>query len=61
MEGLGGAVEQAEAVCTQEKVLGLDAPHDVGGRRLEPARFDVLKGDVEFELPGLAAVDGRSD
>ena len=43
------------------EMMGLDVSHDLGGRRLELARLDVLKGDVELQLLGLAAVDGGGD
>ena len=57
----GSAVEQAQTVRTQQKILRAGVAHDLRGGRIQPAGLDVLVGDVESELFSLAAIDGRGD
>ena len=60
-EEWGGAVQQAEAVGPQQQVLGGRVADDAGRGWLQPARQEILEGDVELELFRLAGVDGRGD
>ena len=53
-----GAVEQAEAVGTQEVIPGLDVTGYAGRRWLQTTKLDVLERDVEFGLFRITAVDG---
>jgi hypothetical protein len=58
MKSWGGAVQQAEPVGSEKKLLGRDVAHDVRRRWLQPARPDILEGNVELELLGFGCVDG---
>ena len=60
-EQRGCAVEEAETVGSEEKVLGGRMSHDVGRGGVQTARTDILEGEIELDLLRLAAINGGGD